>query len=74
MKHVDCTCGQRVSLTGLPKRPFVECPLCGRRLPVHVEPAEFLDQCPKCGRYLDRSVISIHTAVCSGVEAPAAHQ
>ncbi len=66
MKLMACTCGQSFTLVAMPHRPFVACPRCGRRLPVHCEPNEFMDRCAKCGRFLERGVLPIHAAGCTG--------
>ena len=70
MKRINCPCGREVVLSHLPLKPFIECSICGRRLPVHADESEFLDRCPKCGRFMEKDVVNIHVAVCSG--APAA--
>ncbi len=66
MKLMTCACGQSFTLAAIPQRPFVACPRCGRRLPVHCDPSEFMDRCPRCGRFLERDILAIHAAGCTG--------
>ena len=65
MKVIKCPCGNQLTLSSMPERPFLECSQCGRRVPVHCDPSDFLNRCPRCGKYMERRDLGVHSLACS---------